>query len=163
MITHSQVEPALFCENRPIRRDHSSMTRDWSNPGAAEATFEFGRFRVLLRQRQLVADGVPIELGTRALDLLLVLIEADGSLVSKDELSSRVWPGIVVQETNLKVQILALRKALGEDRDFIRTEFGRGYRFTAAVRSTVARTTRQRTTRRGRGSRQRLVSRWISR
>ena len=52
---------------------------------------------------------------------------------------SRVWPGIVVAEENLKVQISALRKALGEDRDFIRTEFGRGYRFIAAVRSTVAR------------------------
>jgi len=55
---------------------------------------------VLLRQRQLVADGVPIELGTRALDLLLVLLETDGSLVSKDELLSRVWPGIVVADEN---------------------------------------------------------------
>ena len=138
MMTYSQAEPALFCENRPIRSDHSSVTRDWSNPVAAEATFEFGRFRVLLRQRQLVADGVPIELGTRVLDLLLVLLEANGSLVSKDELFSRVWPGIVVSEANLKVQIAALRRALGDDREFIRTEFGRGYRFTAAVRSIVA-------------------------
>ena len=160
-MTHSQVEPALFCENRPIRRDNSSMTRDWSNPGAAETTFEFGRFRVLLRQRQLVADGVPIELGTRALDL--VLLEADGSLVTKEELFSRVWPGIVVSETNLKVQILALRRALGEDRDFIRTEIGRGYRFTAAVRSTVARSACQRPTRRGRRSSRRSLPQWISR
>src|SRR5712671_3229570 len=90
-------------------------------------------------RRQLVADGVPIELGTRALDLLLVLLEADGSLVTKDELMSCVWPGITVAEENLKVQISALRKALGQDRDFIRTEPGRGYRFTAAVRSTIAR------------------------
>src|SRR5438874_7368063 len=116
--------------------DGSSAARDWSSRVAAEATLEFGRFRVLLRQRKLVADGVPIELGTRALDLLLVLLETDGSLVTKDELMSRVWPGIVVAEENLKVQIAALRKALGEDRDFIRTEFGRGYRFTAVVRST---------------------------
>ena len=163
MMTYREVEPALFCENRPIRRDHSSMARDWSNPGAAETTFEFGRFRVLLRQRQLVADGVPIELGTRALDLLLVLLEADGSLVTKEELFSRVWPGIVVSETNLKVQILALRRALGEDRDFIRTEIGRGYRFTVAVRSTVARSACQRPTRRGQRSSQRLVPQWISR
>jgi len=47
-----------------------------------------------------------------------------------------VWPGIVVAEENLKAQISALRKALGEDRYFIRTEFGRGYRFAAVVRST---------------------------
>jgi DNA-binding winged helix-turn-helix (wHTH) protein len=160
MMTYSQAEPALFCENRPIRRDYSPVTRDWSNPGAAEATFEFGRFRVLLRQRQLVADGVPIELGTRALDLLL---EANGSLVSKDELFSRVWPGIAVSEANLKVQIAAVRRALGDDRDFIRTEFGRGYRFTAAVRSIVAWGASQRPPRRGRRSSQRPLPRRISR
>jgi DNA-binding winged helix-turn-helix (wHTH) protein len=128
-----------------------------------EPALEFGRFRVLLRQRQLVADGVSIELGTRALDLLLVLLEADGSLVTKDELMSRVWPGIVVAEENLKTQIFALRKALGEDRDVIHTEVGRGYRFTAAVRATTSRSASQRPARRRRRSRQRSVSRPISR
>jgi len=132
-------------------RDNSPMTRAWSSPAAADATLEFSRFRVLLRERQLVADSGPIELGTRALDLLLVLLEADGSLITKDELMRRVWPGIVVAEENLKVQISALRKALGEDRDFIRTEFGRGYRFTAAVRSTVGSSASQCPARRGRG------------
>jgi len=58
-------------------------------------------------------------------------------MVTKGELLSRVWPGIVVAEDNLKVHVSALRRALGEDRDFIRTEFGRGYRFTAVVHSTV--------------------------
>jgi len=120
MTMNVSARPALHRENPPP--DGASR----SSPSAAEATLEFGRFRVLLRQRQLVADGVPIELGTRALDLLLVLLEADGSLVVKDELMSRVWPGIVVSEENLKVQICALRKALGVDRDFVRTEFGRG-------------------------------------
>jgi len=139
------------------------MAVDRSSSAAADATLAFGRFRVLLRQRQLVVDDVPIELGTRAFDLLLVLLEADGSLVTKDELLSRVWPGIVVAEENLKVQISALRKALGEDRDFIRTEFGRGYRFTGAVRSTVAWGACQRPTRRGHRSTQRLVLQWISR
>jgi len=84
-----------------------------SSSTSAEAALEFGRFRVLLRHRQLFADDVPVELGTRAFDLLLVLLEADGSLLSKEELLSRVWPGIVVSEENLKVQISALRKALG--------------------------------------------------
>jgi DNA-binding winged helix-turn-helix (wHTH) protein len=144
-------------------RENSSMARDWWSRAAAEPTLEFGRFRVLLRRRQLVADGLPIELGTRALDLLLVLLETDGSLVTKDELFRRVWPGIFVSEANLKVQISALRRALGDDRNFIRTEFGRGYRFTAAVRSTVAGGTCQRTTQRGRRSSQRAVPQWISR
>ena len=150
-------------QQQSVRRDKSPKTWAWSSPAAADATLEFGRFRVLLRQRQLVADSGPIELGTRALDLLLVLLEADGSLVTKDELMSRVWPGIVVAEENLKVQILALRKALGDDRDFIRTEFGRGYRFTAAVRSTVALGACLRSARQGHRSSQRLAPQWISR
>src|SRR6267142_1168284 len=142
-------------------RDISSIAKDRSSLAAAEATLEFGRFRVLLRQRQLAADGVPIELGTRALDLLLVLLEADGSLVTKDELLSHVWPGIVVAEENLKVQISALRKALGQVRDFAPTEPGRGYRFTAAVRSTVARGACQRLTQSGHRPGQSSVRRWI--
>jgi DNA-binding winged helix-turn-helix (wHTH) protein len=141
MTTSSYTRPALHRENPPHGANRSS-------PAAADAMLEFGRFRILLRRRQLRADGVPIELGTRAFDLLLVLLEADGSLVTKEELMSRVWPGAVVAEENLKVQIFALRKVLGEDRDFIRTEFGRGYRFTAAVRSTLAWDACQRPTRR---------------
>ncbi len=157
MTTNTYAEPALYRENPPA---HGANR--W-RLATADTTLEFGRFRVLLRQRQLVADGVPIELGTRALDLLLVLLEADGSLVTKDELLSRVWPGIVVAEENLKVQISALRKALGEDRDLIRTEFGRGYRFTAAIRSIVGWGACQRPTRRGHRSSQRLVPQSISR
>jgi DNA-binding winged helix-turn-helix (wHTH) protein len=81
----------------------------------------------------LVADGVPIELGTRAFDLLLVLVEADGSLVTKDEFVRRVWPGIAVAEENLKFRSPHCAKLLAKIADIIRTEFGRGYRFTAAV------------------------------
>jgi len=101
--------------------------------GPTDATLEFGRFRVLLRQRRLLAGGVPVELGARAFDILMMLIEADGALVTKDELQRRVWPGVVVVPDNLKFQVFALRKALGEDRELVLTEHGRGYRFTAAV------------------------------
>jgi len=102
---------------------------------SSDAALEFGRFRVLLRRRQLLADGVPVELGARAFDALMILLEADGALVTKAELLSRVWPGIVVVEDNLKFHVCALRKALGRDRDLIRTETGRGYRFTGVLRS----------------------------
>jgi non-specific serine/threonine protein kinase len=122
----------------PMVHDGSPIVEDRASPGATDATLVFGRFRVLLRQRRLLAGGVPVELGARAFDILIVLIEADGALVTKDELQRRVWPGVVVAPDSLKVQICALRKALGEDRELIRTENGRGYRFTAAVRSTVA-------------------------
>jgi len=101
--------------------------------GPTDATLEFGRYRVLLRQRRLLAGGVPVALGARAFDILIVLIEADGALVTKDELQRRVWPGVVVAPENLKVQIFALRKALGDDRELVRTEHGRGYRFAAEV------------------------------
>ena len=116
MTTTSYAMPVLYRENPPPHGANRSSP-------AADAMLEFGRFRILLRRRRLVADGVPVELGTRAFDLLLVLLEADGSLVTKEELVSRVWPGIVIAEGNLKVQISALREALGEDRDFIRIAF----------------------------------------
>jgi len=116
---------------------------------------------MLVCRRQLTSDGIPVRLGTRAFDLLTVLLEADGSLVAKEELLSRVWPGIYVSEENLKVQISALRKALGKDRDFIGTEVGRGYRFTAVVKSTApGNTSPHAGRRRPRGGRP--VSRWMS-
>jgi DNA-binding winged helix-turn-helix (wHTH) protein len=112
-----------------------AMPKPWHE--ATEATLEFGNFRVVVRQRRLLADGVPVELGARAFDVLMVLIEADGALVTKDELQRLVWGDVVVSPDNLKVQVAALRKALGEDRGLILTDHGRGYRFTAAVRSTA--------------------------
>jgi predicted ATPase/DNA-binding winged helix-turn-helix (wHTH) protein len=93
----------------------------------------FGRFRLVLRSRELLADGVPVAIGNRALDVLISLIEACGELVTKDELLTRVWPDTTVEENNLQFQISTLRKALGPDRDLIRTVSGRGYRFVAEL------------------------------
>jgi TolB-like protein/Flp pilus assembly protein TadD len=106
--------------------------------GEAQGPVGFGRFRLLPQRRELRADGVVVELGSRAFDILLILTEARGDLVTKDEILSRVWPDTVVEENNLVVQISALRKALGEDRDFIRTVSGRGYRFVAEILTSVA-------------------------
>jgi DNA-binding winged helix-turn-helix (wHTH) protein len=111
-----------------------AMPKPWHE--ATEAALEFGDFRILVRQRRLFDGGVPVELGARAFDILMVLIEADGALVTKDELQHRVWGDVIVSPDNLKVQVAAVRKALGEDRDLILTDHGRGYRFTAEVRST---------------------------
>ena len=93
----------------------------------------FGRFRLDALRRELFADGVPVAIGSRAFDVLLVLVEAHGELVTKDELLRRVWPGTIVEENTLQFQISTLRKALGRDRGFIRTIAGRGYRFVAEV------------------------------
>jgi predicted ATPase/DNA-binding winged helix-turn-helix (wHTH) protein len=94
---------------------------------------QFRRFRVDLHRRELLASGVAVHIGSRALDILIVLIEARGELVTKDELMSRVWPGTVVEENALQAQISAIRKALGEDRDLIKTNARRGYRFVAEI------------------------------
>jgi phospholipid transport system substrate-binding protein len=144
--------------------DHVTEARhgpSQSRRAAQEAVLEFGRFQVFLRRRQLLADGVPVKLGTRAFDVLSVLLEADGSLVTKEELVSSVWPGVHVSEDNLKVQISVLRKALGEDCDFIKTEPGRGYRFTAAIKSTAPWNSPQHVARRWHQPRQETVWRWM--
>ena len=99
----------------------------------ARPAINFGRFQVVPARRELIADGAPVELGSRAFEVLMALIEAHGALVTKDELLNRVWPGVIVEENNLHVQISALRKALDRDRRLIITVSGRGYRFAAPV------------------------------
>ena len=103
------------------------------------AAVEFGRFKVVPHRRELTADGTPIALGSRAFDALLVLIDAGGTILDKDELLRRVWPDRVVEENNLQAQIAALRKAFGADRDLIRTVAGRGYQFTGEIRAAAGR------------------------
>ena len=93
----------------------------------------FGRFRVLPHRRELLVDGLPNRIGGRAFDLLMVLIEARGAVVSKDTLIASVWPDRVVEENALQVQISALRTAFGPERELIRTVSGRGYQFTGAI------------------------------
>ena len=81
----------------------------WSAMGGDE--IGFGGFRLNLGQRKLLRAGTPVRLGSRAMDLLFVLATSKGEVVSKDELLTRVWPGLTVEENNLQVQISALRKA----------------------------------------------------
>lgn len=90
----------------------------------------FGRVEVRPDQRQLLIDGQTATLGARAFDLLLALIDHRDRLVSKNELLDLVWPGLVVEENNLQVQVSTLRKLLGPGA--ITTVPGRGYRFTLA-------------------------------
>jgi predicted ATPase/DNA-binding winged helix-turn-helix (wHTH) protein len=97
----------------------------------------FGRFLLDPLRRELLADGVPVVVGSRAFDVLIVLIEARGALVAKDELLRRVWPGTVVEDNTIQFQVSALRKALGPDRGFIKTIAGRGYCFVAEITTPV--------------------------
>src|ERR1700758_1584999 len=97
---------------------------------------DFGRYRIFPRLRLLLRDGVKVDIGTRAFDVLWVLVQADGELVSKDQLIDIVWSRGVVEENNLQAQMSAIRRALGADRGMIRTEFGRGYRLVAENQNT---------------------------
>ncbi|MCY7314338.1 MAG: winged helix-turn-helix domain-containing protein [Rubrivivax sp.] len=91
-------------------------------------TFRFGRFELRPAQRLLLADGAPLAVGARAFDLLSVLLTERERVVPHGELLARVWPGLVVEENNLRQHVSGLRKLLGAQA--VTTVAGRGYRFT---------------------------------
>ena len=91
-------------------------------------TYRFGTVEVRPAERQLLVEGRPAALGARAFDVLLALIEHRDRVLGKNELLDMVWPGLVVEENNLQVQVSTLRKLLGPQS--VATIPGRGYRFT---------------------------------
>jgi DNA-binding winged helix-turn-helix (wHTH) protein len=97
----------------------------------------FGPFRLLAEQRLLLEGDKPVRLGSRAFDILAALIERAGEVVGKEELMARAWPQTFVEEANLKIQVSALRRALGDGqagKRYVVTVIGRGYNFVAPVR-----------------------------
>jgi non-specific serine/threonine protein kinase len=95
------------------------------------ATLRLGDFEIDQASRTLRNHGRPVPLGARALDLLWALVAARGELVTKEELLRRAWPGLVVEEANVQVQVSALRKVLGPDA--IATVPSLGYRLALPV------------------------------
>ncbi|BDA84213.1 hypothetical protein Sa4125_17550 [Aureimonas sp. SA4125] len=93
------------------------------------AELSFGRYVALPNARTLLLDGNVVCLGARAFDLLVLLLTHQGQIVSKEVMARYVWPSTIVDESNLRFQITCLRKALGEERDRIKTVSGRGYLF----------------------------------
>lgn len=98
--------------------------------GRAAAT-RFGTFEVLPRARTLLRNGSLVEIGSRAFDLLLTLLNARGEVVSKEAIIRHVWPTTIVDEGNLRVQLSCLRRALGTESWRIKTIPGRGYLLAA--------------------------------
>src|SRR6266403_920218 len=97
----------------------------------------FGPFRLLAAERLLLEGDQPVRLGSRAFDILATLLERPGEVIGKDDLISLTWPKTFVDDANLKIQISALRRALGDGqggRRYIATIPGRGYNFVAPVR-----------------------------
>src|SRR3954470_19569057 len=112
------------------------ITTEPSATADGEHTFAFGPFRLLAAQRLLLEGDTPVRLGSRAFDILAALIERAGEVVSKEELIARAWPQTVVEEANLKIQVSALRRALGDGQGghrYVVTVPGRGYNFVAPV------------------------------
>jgi predicted ATPase/DNA-binding winged helix-turn-helix (wHTH) protein len=104
--------------------------------GQAEDGLSFGPFHLAAGERLLTREGVPVELGSRALDILIVLTSTPNEVVSKKDLLSRVWPDVLVEEGSLRFHMTGLRKALGDGKDgarYIATLPGRGYCFVAPV------------------------------
>lgn len=105
--------------------------------------YRFGSFWLSPAERMLLHDGEPVALAGKAFDLLVALVSQHGHLLTKDELLRRVWPGVVVEEVNLSVNMSAIRKALAcapGAADWIETVPRQGYRFKAQVQTEDAAT-----------------------
>jgi predicted ATPase/DNA-binding winged helix-turn-helix (wHTH) protein len=104
-----------------------------------DRTFFFGPFRLRPGAHLLLEGETPVRIGARALELLTVLVEHADRVVSKDELFAHVWPGLVVDEGNIRTQMTLLRKALRDGQDgarYLLTIPGRGYRFVGPLSTT---------------------------
>jgi predicted ATPase/DNA-binding winged helix-turn-helix (wHTH) protein len=104
---------------------------------SGEPAISFGPFRLVAARRLLLEGNKQVRLGSRAFDILAALIERAGEVVGKEELIARAWPATFVEEANLKIQVSALRRALGDgqgDNRYVTTVVGRGYNFVAPIR-----------------------------
>lgn len=134
--------PALDYYEEILRRERGTVV--WASCGRKIVAYAMthqryllaGPFRLDTRDERLWRDGEPLRLGGKALALLRVLMEASGTLVTKDELFDRVWPGVTVSESVLTTAVKELRQAIGDDARaprVIETVHGRGYRFLPHV------------------------------
>ena len=119
-----------------LQSPHTDPLKPGKPAGATTREVSFGPFRLLPAQFLLLEGDKPVLLGSRALEILIVLLERPGELVSKQDLMARVWPNLFVEPANLTVHISALRRALRDGRDGNRLVInipGRGYCFVAPV------------------------------
>ncbi|MBS7542835.1 ATP-binding protein [Ancylobacter oerskovii] len=104
--------------------------------GTSDRVLTFGPFKLSVAKRLLEKNGSPVRLGARAFDILVALIERPGEVVSKQELVSRAWPNITVEEVALRVHIASLRKVLQDGKDGARYIINvptRGYSFVGVA------------------------------
>jgi DNA-binding winged helix-turn-helix (wHTH) protein len=123
-------------------RDGIAVERQVSREAAkragsvAECVYTFGLFRLFPSRRLLLEGNRKVQIGSRAFDILTILVERAGEVVGRNELIGRAWPNIFVHDGNLKTQVSALRRILGEGetgRRYIVTIPGRSYNFVAPI------------------------------
>jgi predicted ATPase/DNA-binding winged helix-turn-helix (wHTH) protein len=100
-----------------------------------DRTYSFGHWLIDCQRRELRYDNVAVPIGSRAFEILEKLVGSAGLLVTKDDLIGSVWSGLTVEDNTLQVHISAVRKALGEDRNLLKTVSGRGYILAGTWRS----------------------------
>jgi DNA-binding winged helix-turn-helix (wHTH) protein len=126
-----------FGVRRRVQSSDADQLEASKPAGATPREISFGPFRLLPAQFLLLQGDKPVPLGSRAMQILIVLLERPGELITKQELMARVWPNLFVEPANLAVHISALRRALGDGRDgnrFIINIPGRGYCFVTPIR-----------------------------
>jgi DNA-binding winged helix-turn-helix (wHTH) protein len=140
--TVHNTEATMIGQQQAARREigHPAVRADWgmshgepANGADPSSVLRFRRFSILPEARVLLAGNSPVPIGSRAFDLLVVLAQARGTLVTKEAIIRQVWPSTIVEESNLRFQMACVRKALGRDRDLIKTIPGRGYLLAADV------------------------------
>jgi DNA-binding winged helix-turn-helix (wHTH) protein len=132
------LEPGFDVEHTVHRRDVDKAIFEKRTEAtyAPPSKISFGPFCLLPTQYLLLEGDRPVSLGSRALEILIALLERRGELVSKQDLMARVWPNLFVDASNLTVHMSALRRVLRDGRDgrrFIVNIRGRGYCFVASV------------------------------
>jgi DNA-binding winged helix-turn-helix (wHTH) protein len=124
---------------RNVQKKSKENPKPFTAPAKTPApnhVYSFGSFCLNCAEQQLLRKGEPVRLAPKAFEVLRVLVENNGRLVTKDRLLREVWPDAFVEEANLSVNIASLRKALAEDdaeQRCIETVPKRGYRFVAPV------------------------------
>jgi DNA-binding response OmpR family regulator len=119
------LSQAIAAHARPVLLGGASRSHRSGND--AHQAISFRDFVLWPAARKLLRRGSPVDLGSRAFDLLTTLLRTPGELVSKEELLKQVWPSTLVEESNLRFQVARLRQALAPDGDVIKTVPGRGY------------------------------------
>jgi predicted ATPase/DNA-binding winged helix-turn-helix (wHTH) protein len=129
---------SLVCSLHDLDSSHGPLERRLPDLAISQsqATVTFGSFLLLAAERRFEKDGVPLEIGGRALDILIMLVEHAQKVVSKRDLVGRVWPNLNVDEGSLRFHIAKLRRALGDGQygnRYIVNIPGRGYSFVAPI------------------------------